>query len=114
MLEDMECCGVKEFHGMSGTPKDVLMNISGDKYHRYDEEEFAYVVFTDLARRTLGDRLSKYITNHNLGTMYNIRTRKNPNSGNKIKMWIWSLNNSKLKTWWYKHGGKKLSKSDFW
>lgn len=56
-----------------------------------------YLIFSDAKasrshKITAGERLADYIMEHNLGEVTWSSWKCNPNTGNKIKMWMWSPN----------------------
>jgi len=56
-------------------------------------------MFTDAIINGNGMRLAKYIRKHGLGTIVETTHRKNPNSGNTMKVWLWGINHKRLKEW---------------
>lgn len=123
-LNNTECCGVDEISGVyTSTPIEVLKYVCREKYTGLDEEDCgcedgcddchygdiqaqAYLTFTDaIYNSNGGKRLAQYIKDNKLGTLVSPRERKNPNTGNTIKIWVWSPNERNLKAWYVKNCG---------
>lgn len=96
MLESTSCCGLDIFDGLSN-PLQVLNKICRERYS--DGGTQAFVCFTDTVSNGNGKNLCDYINKNKLGVVISTRQKKNPNSGNVIKVWIWSPNERNLKAW---------------
>lgn len=100
ILEETSCCGVDELDGLSKKPERILRDLCFDKY---DEEEggwkHAFLLFTDVTANKNGARLARYIKNKGLGITTTLHAKRNPNSGNRVKAWLWSVNEPELKKW---------------
>lgn len=95
-------CGVSFIHGLAGTAPSAIVNKILIERHECDPKKIreAFVIFSDVEdyyrddnrnrRDTGGDALARYIRENNLGTILETEARINPNSGNKIKVWVWS------------------------
>ena len=66
------------------------------------EIQVPFILFSDNKRSRAGERLAKKIISQKLGGLIKSRVRKNPNSGNKVQIWIWTPNIPRLKRWWKK------------
>lgn len=107
------CCGIYELNGLDGaeplcslttfqlklhgqTPEalNVLLSfaefVDRDLHNRAVKKPF--VIFTDAIRGGVGPVLAGLIENSNLGTINTQPARRNPNSGNRIQIWIWEPN----------------------
>lgn len=99
-LNNTSCCAVDEINGIDEKPKDVLISICDEKYGGGDSKQ-AFIIFTDnVTEYSHGENLAKYIKKNKLGSLQVTRARKNPNSGNLVKVWIWTPNERKLKMWY--------------
>lgn len=88
-------CGVSLLSGLYGAQPQIIVDkilreraTSDSKYIRE-----AFVVFSDVDRQgtlTGGNALCEYIRKNNLGEIVELGPRKNPNSGNMIKIWMWA------------------------
>ena len=88
----MFCCGVDEIHGLeeADTPKEFV-----DAVAREAEGLPALMFYTARAKcAKKGNDAAKYIMRNNLGKVVRVTERPvlNTNSGNKIHMWVWTLN----------------------
>jgi hypothetical protein len=95
ILDANGCCGVREFHGISqGTPTQIIKDfatLAEDPYN--DSDNFAHVFFTQAGKRTTyGTRLAEYIKRLDLGSVVSTPVETNPNSGNPLKMFVWTVN----------------------
>lgn len=89
-------CGISILSGLSGTmPKQIVDKILKERAST-DRKliKEAFVVFSDVDRHPAdtkgGNALCRYIKENNLGEILETSPRMNPNTGNQIKMWIWS------------------------
>ena len=110
MLEETSCCGVLEYDGVTGqTPTKILLNICENKYDNWEGYKSAFITFTDVAKSSNGKNLYSYILKNKLGTVVKTRARTNPNTRRKIKIWVWSPNETNLRKW-YKSEKKQSPK----
>ena len=93
ITESAISCGVVEMYDLEDGPKSLIRDAS-TKYAEGREwgEKFVHIIFSDAVRRGHGSKLAAVITKENLGALYTTRARKNPNSPNNIKTWMWSVN----------------------
>lgn len=108
MLKDTSCCGLKEIDGLSCSPEQTVDELCEELFEEpvscfIDNPDMAFILFTDAVKYKNGQELARFIQKHDLGTVYGARARTNPNSGNKIKAWIWSPNKRKLKAYYRKY-----------
>ena len=92
------CCGVYEIYISGSSPKEVLRVVL---YVRKVEKSIPpFYLFADIDDKRFikhyGRDLAGYVKEHNLGTLVRTVARKNPNSGNYIRVWLWSVNNKSL------------------
>ncbi len=112
-LRRFSCCGVKEISRISYYPNPlaVLKRYVADvriMYGRPIPRPFtpggAHLFFTQAGKgRTYGENLAAYIEANNLGTIIRSPGRVNPNSGNNLIVFLWTLNQKNLKAWVAKH-----------
>lgn len=108
--EDTSCCGVKEIVDICDEKlnnESLLRDITDLRYEDGDKGNCCYYFFTDINLCEYGNSLKKYITDNKLGTVTRSGAKKNPNSGNSIKVYLWTVNNGALYLWHKKHGGDK-------
>lgn len=92
-------CGVEQLYNLT-SPHDAVIVVQNNLDWFEDEEgesPFAFLVFSDTVRRGRGSALAKYIKSRGLGTVNASRPKKNPQTGNMIQVWIWSVNWAKIK-----------------
>jgi hypothetical protein len=80
-------CGVTEVYDLfqPTTVRDIR------EFWRTRKPYTAFVVFSDSKGCGNGDRLATVIRKHKLGSVTGTVWKRNPNTGNEIKVWIWSL-----------------------
>lgn len=113
-ISSTECCAIDELYGImdDNDPVKSVMTVCEERYE--EEGDQAFVMFTDIKERKIGKALAQYILKHKLGTIVNTRARKNPNSGNKVSVWIWGVNDRNLRAWYRKQEGIKRIVRDFY
>lgn len=96
-------CGVTVLMGVSFLhPENIVHKILKER-HPKDAKTMreAFVVFSDIDRPDSaygGNFLCKYIRENKLGDIIEAGPRMNPNTGNMIKIWIWSPPHESLAT----------------
>lgn len=112
------CCGVVELDAISysKSPIDIFINIIDDYYcdPGIDEAEIkhyaenvvddkfsaAHAIFTQASRTRkksgYGFNLARYVEKNNLGTVIASAPAKNPNTGNYIVTFVWTINHKEL------------------
>lgn len=99
-------CGVGGLGGLA-YPPEVLVRATLYPNHRVDRGAqsalaptaapwarvtHAHVIFSDTANATSpGHKLAAFIEQHKIGEVIKSGHRKNPNSGNDIVVWVWTL-----------------------
>lgn len=101
-VEEMNCCGLRELHhiGQDWGPKQTILTFCEDRFNDDEGITRPFVIFTDVASRSAGKRLHKFILENRLGEVTKSKTRVNGNTDHKIIMWTWSVNHTALKKWW--------------
>ncbi len=94
------CCGARVLHELDKNPKDNVSEVKerfeGGGWN--DADRCAFVVFSDRSGRgRSGPALAAFIKRHKLGTVVSTRSKKNPNSGNMITIWVWGVDAAALK-----------------
>jgi hypothetical protein len=122
-------CGTHQLIGVETyTPKEVLISaiipeitenlVDPDWYYDPFEEPLrlpAFYIFSDVyepKKPTGGQALANYIIKHKLGTIHQSNVRVNKNSGNRIRVWIWSTPPKKVLLDWKKQEEEKEKKKD--
>ena len=104
---ELYCCGLSEFNGFSDfrTPKQLLLWLSRER--RESDKRLPFVIFSNPTNRGRDRKLinlHKYIKNNKLGEVTKMpRAKLNPNSGNYIKTFTWSVHRKNLRKWFNKN-----------
>lgn len=122
-IENLECCGIKEIVEIGETFQRyenisiVIKNVCDKRYSETTKGHSAFYVFSDIIdaddddwKMNAGIALKKYISSKNLGTTIETTKKVNPNSGNTLKVWIWTVNNKNLLAWYKKNYPTDYSK----
>mgnify|MGYP001558905767 FL=1 len=88
------CCGLKEIDGLKETPNETVFYVCVDFFD--NDIKGAFIIFTDVLRSRRGLRLQNYIQAKKLGKITESSYKRNPNSGNRLKVWVWEVNEKKL------------------
>ena len=96
-------CGVEQLHDFDDfdTPEKFLINSLRERFD--DNINFAFVIFSDVLnpkRKLGGTKFAKYIKDSSLGNVVKTKIKTNPNSGNKIRVWVWEVDRDKLDVWY--------------
>jgi len=98
------CCGMQVIDGLDQSSGRIMKDICKWKYPEYGNGgEQAFLVFTDDIEEKNGERFAKFIKRKGLGELYVTPARLNPNSENKIKVWVWAPHEEKLMDWYKNH-----------
>ena len=103
-INSTSCCGLNEIHGVGYPPKDILLYV-GERFVE-QEERVPFYFFTDtreVGGGSDGKNLASYITKHKLGRIVQSRYKRNPNSGNMLRVWIWETNKRNFIRWYNKN-----------
>jgi len=93
------CCGVREIHGLSEySTSSAAMKAFYKAAILANVIKFRYVYFAQNGPH-YGDKFAAYILENKLGEIIETGSHVNPNSGNKLKMFVWTLNIENLKAW---------------
>lgn len=94
-------CGVQQLYGVGyNTPSAVIRTAFRGQG---DPDRFtAHIVFSDVFSDSEdhvvgGQRLAEFIKERKLGTVVASPGRVNPNSGNRIKVWVWTPHRANLR-----------------
>ena len=104
------CCGIAELANICDdeSPVESILSVEGPN-------DQGVIIFSDIGTTHYrhGLALAKYIEEHKLGSVTGIAPTLNPNTDNKIRVWMWSPIRAKLK----RHQRvlrKKLPKAKEW
>jgi len=98
--------GVVEYHGLNSVALNKgeanLFLVARSRYAVGSDEE-PFVVFSDTIENAGGDALKKYIQDHpEYGEVLESEIRKNPNSGNQLRIYIYMPNDGALRGFYEK------------
>ncbi len=102
---EISCCGIMEFNGVSRVDLQTLVDEAlNAEYDGLEAgEEPAFLFFSDIAQNNKpgvansGWKIARQITAKKLGAVKVIGTKKNPNSGNMLTMWVWTPDWAKVR-----------------
>lgn len=98
ILESLSCCGVREIAGLKSQPHKTMWDVC---FALFEEDcGQAFLLITDTCQSQRGRNFVKYIKSNKLGDVVETKWRKNPNSGHRIKVWVWAPNEKRLQAWW--------------
>lgn len=98
-IKDMNCCGTKEICRVSYMEPESLLR----KYAHSLLTRVAHVFFTDINANSRsarsGFRFAAYIRRNRLGRVTKcVQSAINPNSGNRLTAWIWTVDHANLRS----------------
>ena len=103
------CCGINEITDLSYTlghmkVEDYVVRISslimGDDGNKCrGPYTGAFLLFSGISPYKAAIRLSEFVTKEGLGVITETPGRRNPNSGNMLKCWMWSLDHRAIHRW---------------
>lgn len=112
-IEDHEMsCGVRIAYELHPAPLQAALEIARALYDKAELDDdqtrsAALVIFSDQAdRKSNGYRLAAMLRNLQCGTVTASEVRRNPNSGNRIRVWVWAPNH-RLFAAWYRDASQK-------
>ncbi len=97
-IEDSEIsCGVSQLFSLNNEPVATISDIA-EYVFTPDELDgapnFTFLIFSDCDKKdglSNGQKLAQYIRDKRLGSIVASRARINPNTENKIRVWIWGV-----------------------
>ena len=116
-LRQMGCCGIKEITGLSycvdtkTAMQDFAILTSLRKAEAYQKDlslkwipapvvNFRYAIFSQAHKESAyGLKFAAFIRDQGLGTLEETGFSSNPNSGNQLKAWIWTVDHDALRSW---------------
>lgn len=110
-IEDMSCCGIKEISGISSRQDftESFISFIGDHgfspRDKKDKGFCRFLLFSQASRspnpvRGYGENFKKWILAHKFGKVSSTGGDvKNPNSGNYLKIYIWTVDWEAIRKW---------------
>jgi hypothetical protein len=94
-INSTSCCAVVELDDIRDghTPKAMISNLAN---YYYSNHYFKYVIFTDINDSYYARPLEAAVKKLKLGTVIKTRGNKNPNSKNKVTVYVWAVNITNL------------------
>jgi hypothetical protein len=113
---EIACCGIREIQNLSihKAPETAMLSFveqTSPEESYYDNsvlerrDKFRYAIFSGTKRSRYVDRFAAYILSNKLGEVVETGWNKNPNSGNQLKVCVWTINWDALKKWAAKQEG---------
>lgn len=106
-FQSTSCCGVDEIVdlGSRNTTRGAMLDVCNNYIRREWNNSFvddfpAFLSFTGVMKYGYGQEFANFIRKNKLGTVRESVARVNPNSGNRIKMWIWAVNRTAMRKWY--------------
>jgi hypothetical protein len=84
-------CGVSVLSGLKYSTSEEIVHKILKERHQADSKKIreAFVMFSDVVGGP-GEQLYAHIKKNNVGEIVEFGPRKNPNTGNMIKLWVWT------------------------
>jgi len=109
-ITSLACCGIKEFGGLSNytSAKAAMTDFCkgwsptrDPSYGNYSPNfNCAFAIFSEAGSgATYGTKFAAYITKNKLGEVTEVPGKRNPNSGNNVRPFVWALDAKALQTW---------------
>lgn len=126
-LGKVNCCGIREISGLvyfKGKPEVAMLAVcnrmlpepilDNTKPYEYllhfNSMRFKYCIFSQAGRRdryTYGERFKEFIEKMDFGTVIQTENGNvNPNSGNELVVYLWTINREPLIVWFNTEIGK--------
>lgn len=99
-LMRLRCCGVREIGELSSlrSPVEQLRAFAREAYPY--NSRFRYALFSQARKRSkYGDLFAAFIREERLGTVIETEWKRNPNSGNPLKIFLWTVDHPAVKRW---------------
>jgi len=111
----LSCCGIREINGLSRASARELLIDFGElmygPYYEYGNGNFRYVIFSEAYTITpttpgYGEKFANLIQEIGAGDVIRTGWNLNPNSGNYVRVYTWTVNHDVVTKWWKEHGPK--------
>ncbi len=101
---DIDCCGIAELVDiqLARTPEDAILPV-----YRGTHDQ-GIILFSEARLRDngsltdwkgIGNQIRDFIRAKKLGTVVQLPTTKNPNSGNHVRAYLWRVNRTAMMKW---------------
>lgn len=107
-------CGVIELSGLDNDPVRCLESL-GDDLYLDNYHKGAFVVWSDIFGKNMpGNKLYHYVRKtFPKSNLSRTKEARNPNSGNKICVYVWKIPRN-FKTWWKENAQERKPCSIWW
>lgn len=102
-------CGVHQLWDLTGMDrsvyviKDAIRSVQSQRLHdlrgEMQRSNRAFIIYSDFILLKNGESLTKYIRENGLGEVLETEEKVNPNSENRIKVYVWAINHEALEKW---------------
>lgn len=104
MISKTTCCGLREYSGVMS--KKSTKEVIYDAYKDFKAMKTAFVIFSCPTSRGELQKLVRYIKANDLGTTVITDSRRNPNSGNMLRIMVWGVHQKNIVEWEKKNAPK--------
>lgn len=109
IVKRLECCGIIEINGIGrgGAPNDLLIKALNTAYFTPILHKCGWVVFSQAWRggtvslHPYGVTFKDYLEANKLGTVIQLESTLNKNSGNMIDVFLWRVDHEALQKWYH-------------
>lgn len=97
-LNGTSCCGLNELANIQThtDPISVLMTVTPQVLR----QNRSFLIYSCNDQSKMGDELSALIKENGLGVVKHTRRKHNPNSGNKLRVYLWDVEAEALRNWY--------------
>lgn len=97
------CCGIREIYGIGNKTPELILYSLGYYLDQGEGISGAHYLFSDNTGAQdgvhYGEVFRDYIINHELGTVLETPFKHNPNSGNMLKAFLWTIDQPAFDRW---------------
>jgi len=101
-LESTQCCGIRELDGVMSADNAMQALVEAAESWYENDNDGAYIFFSVTNKSKRGDEMAALIKKLRLGTVLVTKATKNRNSGNMLRMYVWTVNKNNFKSFWLK------------
>lgn len=109
-ITGLQCCGVKEIGGLrnigntpgtfDGFERELRIFVSSYKDGNITNAYFIFTAVVQHGSPPYGEAFKAFILKNNLGEVQETSVNKNPNSGNQLRVYLWTVDQRNLKAWY--------------
>ena len=102
-INALSCCGVREITNLHGstTPELALKKFCvGAGIDKSYGPRFRHAIFTEAGTRSkYGKNFKAFIMDNNLGEVAQSVSKRNPNSGRNVIVYVWTIDFDAIRKW---------------